>query len=119
MNTARKQLDNQPPALRGAFRERIDISPLYTAVMEQFELRRVSLEFPMEKFSEYAGLPERYYPKAKMPNCVSGRQATWPLITAMSNVLYADGFDLTIVPRPGTRQAEILAEFWRRYPRRS
>lgn len=74
--------------------------------MLEFEQRRQALGFPMEAFSEYAGLPDRYYPKALHADRPSGRQAQWATVQIMADALYPNGFDLIIKPKPGAVMSE-------------
>ena len=74
---------------------------IYLAIMLEVERRRQALGFPMEKFSEYAGLPERYYSKALHPDTASGRQAQWGTLQIIIDALFPAGFDVVIKPRAG------------------
>jgi len=76
-------------------------TPIYRAIMLEIERRRVALGFPMEKFSEYAGVPDRYFPKALHADQPSGRQAQWGTLQVIVDALFPHGFDLEIRPRPG------------------
>jgi hypothetical protein len=82
------------------------VTPIYRAVMLEIESRRQALGFPMEAFSEYAGLPERYFSKALHPDVPSGRQAQWRTVQIMIETLYPHGFDVTITPKPGQVMTE-------------
>lgn len=75
--------------------------PLYRALMLELEARRLALGLPMERFSEWAGLPDRYYPKALLPDTPSGRQASWDLMQTMMDALYPHGFEIVIRAKPG------------------
>jgi len=75
--------------------------PIYRAIMLECEQRRIALNLPMEKFSEFAGLPERYFAKALWADQPSGRQAQWGTLQIIMDTLYPDGFDLIIKPRQG------------------
>jgi hypothetical protein len=77
---------------------------IFRAIMLECERRRVALGFPMEKFSEYAGLPERYYPKALHADLPSGRQAQWGTLQTIIDALFPTGFDVEIRARPGSPQ---------------
>lgn len=74
---------------------------IYRAIMLECERRRLALGFPMEKFSEYAGLPERYFPKALLADSPSGRQAQWATLQVIVDALFPTGFDVEIRARPG------------------
>lgn len=76
-------------------------TPIFRAIMLECERRRVALGFPMEKFSEYAGLPERYYPKALHADLPSGRQAQWGTLQIIVDALFPTGFDVEIRAHPG------------------
>lgn len=76
-------------------------TPLYRSVMLEVERWRIALNLPMEKFCEYAGLPDRYYPKALGADMPSGRQAHWRSVQIMLDAMMPDGFDLQIVPKRG------------------
>lgn len=74
---------------------------IYRAIMLEVERRRMALGLPMEKFSEYAGLPERYYAKALHADQPSGRQAQWGTLQTIVDALFPGGFDVEIRPKPG------------------
>jgi hypothetical protein len=74
---------------------------VYRAIMLEVERRRVALGFPMEKFSEFAGLPERYYSKALHSDGANGRQAQWGTLQIIIDALFPCGFDVEIRARPG------------------
>lgn len=76
-------------------------TPIYRAIMLEVERRRLALGFPMEKFSEYAGVPDRYYPKALHADRPSGRQAQWATLQTIIDALFPTGFDVEIRARPG------------------
>jgi hypothetical protein len=76
-------------------------TPLFRAIMLEFERRRIALGLPMEKFDEFAGLSDRYYAKALHADKPSGRQAQWGTVQVMADALFPHGFDLEIRPRPG------------------
>jgi hypothetical protein len=75
--------------------------PIYRAIMLECERQRLSRGLPMERFSEFAGLPERYYPKALWADQPSGRQAQWGTLQIIIDALFPDGYDLIIKPRIG------------------
>lgn len=74
---------------------------VYRAIMLELERQRLAVGLPMEKFSEYAGVPDRYFAKALHVDQPSGRQAQWGTLQTMIDALFPHGFDLTIKPRPG------------------
>jgi hypothetical protein len=76
-------------------------TPIYRAIMLECERQRIALGYPMEKFSEFAGLPERYYSKALHVDEKSGRQAQWGTLQIIIDALFDNGFDLTITPKAG------------------
>jgi hypothetical protein len=82
------------------------VTPIYRSIMLEIERRRHAVGFPMEKFSEYAGLPERYYAKALHPDTSSGRQAQWGTLQIIIEALFPHGFDVTITPKPGQIMTE-------------
>jgi hypothetical protein len=82
------------------------VTPIYRAIMLEVERRRHAVGFPMEKFSEYAGLPERYYPKALHADTPSGRQAQWGTLQIIIEALFPHGFDVTITPKAGQIMTE-------------
>jgi hypothetical protein len=100
------------------YRRKTGGTDIYKAIMEKAERRRRRLGLSMERFSEFSGLPERYYSKALYCDTPSGRQASWPLLQALLDVLFADGFDVRITPRRGPRQAALMEEFHRRFQRK-
>ena len=55
----------------------------------------------MDKFCEYAGLPERYYAKGLHADMPNGRQSTWPMVQNIIDALFYSGFDVEIRARPG------------------
>jgi hypothetical protein len=75
---------------------------LYRAIILECERRRMALGLPMEKFCEYAGLPDRYYGKAVCVDTPSGRQPQWPTLQIIIDALFPNGFDVEIRPKPGT-----------------
>lgn len=77
------------------------VTAIYRAIMLEVESRRLALGFPMERFSEWAGLPDRYYPKALMADTPSGRQASWETLQTIVDALFPHGFDLIIKAKPG------------------
>lgn len=82
------------------------VTNIYRSIMLEIERRRHAVGFPMEKFSEYAGLPERYYSKALYPDTSSGRQAQWSTIEIIVQALFPHGYDVTITPRAGQIMTE-------------
>lgn len=74
---------------------------IYSAVMLEIERRRQQVGVGMEKFSEFAGVPERYYSKALHADEPSGRQAQWPTVQRIVEALFPHGFDLIIKAKPG------------------
>lgn len=82
------------------------VTAIYRSIMLEIERRRHAVGFPMEKFSEYAGLPERYYPKALHADTPSGRQAQWGTLQIIVEALFPHGFDVTITPKPGQIMTE-------------
>lgn len=81
-------------------------TPIYRAIMLEVERQRHAVGFPMEKFSEYAGLCDRFYPKALHADKPSGRQVQWQTLQVMIDALFPNGFDLIIKPRPGPMMSE-------------
>lgn len=77
------------------------VTNIYRAVMLEIERRRQALGFPMEKFSEYAGLSDRYYPKLLHADEPSGRQANWGMLEIIMDALYPHGYDVIIKAKPG------------------
>jgi hypothetical protein len=75
--------------------------PIYRAIMLEVERRRLALGLPMEKFSEYAGLCDRFYPKALFSDTPSGRQVQWGTLQVIIDALFPHGFDLEIRAKPG------------------
>lgn len=82
------------------------VTAIYRSIMLEVERRRHAVGFPMEKFSDYAGLPERYYPKALHADTPSGRQAQWGTLQVIIDALFPHGFDVTITPKPGQIMTE-------------
>src|SRR5688572_18418407 len=78
-----------------------DATPVYRALMLGCEERRVALKLPMEKFSEFAGLSERYYSKALYADQPSGRQASWQTMQIIFDALWPDGFEIIVKPKSG------------------
>src|SRR5262249_19043787 len=87
------------------------VPPIYLALMLEIERRRAALRFPMERFSELAGLPDRYYPKALYANEPSGRVAQWS-VQRMVDTLWPDcTIDVVIRGKPGNAlSAESLKQ---------
>lgn len=78
-----------------------EATAIYRAVMLEIERRRIALEWPMDKFSEYAGLPDRYFGKALSMDAPSGKQAQWATLQLIMDALFPAGYDLVIRARPG------------------
>jgi hypothetical protein len=74
---------------------------IYRSLMLEIEHRRLALGFPIEKFSEFAGLSDRYYPKALFADEPSGRQAQWSTLEVMVQALFPHGYDLELRAKPG------------------
>src|SRR4030088_1324649 len=74
---------------------------IYRSLMFEIERRRLALGFPMEKFSEFAGLSDRYYSKALFADEPSGRQAQWSTLEVMVQALFPHGYDLELRAKPG------------------
>jgi hypothetical protein len=80
--------------------------PIYRALMLEVERRRQALGFPMEKFSEWAGLCDRFYPKALHADKPSGRQVQWGTFQIIIDALFPNGVDVILKPRPGAVMSE-------------
>lgn len=78
-----------------------NVTGIYRAIMIECERRRQALGLPMDKFSEWAGLPDRFYSKGLHADAPSGRQAQWPTLQIIVSALFPHGFDLIIKPKPG------------------
>lgn len=76
-------------------------SPVYRSIMLEIERRRIALGWPMEKFSEFAGVPDRYYAKALFSDAPGGRQAQWRTLQLIIDALFPAGFDIEIKARAG------------------
>jgi hypothetical protein len=74
--------------------------------MLEVERRRQALGLPMEKFSEFAGLCDRFYPKALHADKPSGRQVQWATMQVIIDALFPNGFDLEIRAKPGPIMSE-------------
>lgn len=77
------------------------VTPIYRRIMLEVEARRLALGLPMEKFSDWAGIAERSYPKYLHADTPSGRQASWEVLQVILNALYPGGFEIVIKPKPG------------------
>lgn len=77
------------------------VTSIYRALMLEVEARRVALGIPQEKFSEWAGLPDRYFPKALHADTPSGRQASWESLQRIIDALFPHGFDVIVRAKPG------------------
>jgi len=71
---------------------------IYRSLMFEIERRRLALGFPIEKFSEFAGLSDRYYSKALFADEPSGRQAQWSTLEVMVQALFPHGYELRAKP---------------------
>lgn len=85
-----------------------EVAPICRALMLEIERWRLALNLPMEKFCEYAGLPDRYYPKALHADSSSGRQPQWGTVQVMLDAIFPGGFDLELKPRAGVLTADNL-----------
>jgi hypothetical protein len=112
------QRQSLPDDLPCPYRRKSGGTDIYKQIMAKAERRRRKLGLSMERLSEFAGLPDRYFAKALYCDSASGRQASWALLQAMVDVLFADGFDVRITPRQGPRQAALMDEFHRRFQRK-
>jgi hypothetical protein len=74
---------------------------VYMTIIHQIEEMRIASGMTMAAFSEYAGLPERYYAKALHPDTPSGRQASWESVQTMLETLAPHGFEVVIRRKPG------------------
>src|SRR4051812_49156524 len=72
------------------------------SLMLEIERWRIAVGWPMDKFSEYCGLPDRYYPKALLADTPSGRQPRWQSVQLMVDGIFPAGFDIELRPKPGT-----------------
>lgn len=90
-------------------------TPVYRAIILGCEERRVALGMSMEKLSEFAGLPDRYYAKAVHVDEPSGRQASWQTLQIICDVLWPDGFGVAIKPHAGLRLDAQSLQFKVRY----
>jgi general stress protein YciG len=92
-----------------------DATPVYRAIILECERRRVALGMSMEKFSEFAGLPDRYYAKALRVDEPSGRQASWSTLQIIVDCLFPDGFDVQLKPKIGGQLDALSLMFKTRY----
>jgi hypothetical protein len=92
-----------------------DATPVYRAIILECERRRVALGMSMEKFSEFAGLPDRYYAKALRVDEPSGRQASWSTLQIIVDCLFPDGFDVQLKPKVGAQLDALSLMFKTRY----
>ena len=82
-----------------AFRTRskaLPVTAIYRAIVIEVERRRLSVGISMEKMSELMGSAERSYSKMIYADTPSGRIAQWQTLQNAIDVLFADGFRLTI-----------------------
>src|SRR5262245_56793716 len=94
----------------GERRERGPIS-LYRAVMLEFERRRAQLGISMERLSEIAGIADRAYSKLLYPDAANGRIGSWQSLQIVADVLWADGFDISIRARSGYRLSKLSQKY--------
>jgi hypothetical protein len=92
-----------------------DATPIYRSVMLECERRRQQLGVSMDRFSEFAGLPDRAYAKMVWPDGVAGRQATWESVQRVIDALFPDGFDLMVKPRKGPELDKLSMKFKARF----
>lgn len=76
------------------------------------------LGWAQEPFSELAGLSDRYFPKALHAHEVCGREPTWPVLQAMFDALFPDGYQLVVLPVPGPKRKEVIARYNALFPRK-
>jgi hypothetical protein len=74
------------------------VSPIYLAIVQEFERRRRALGLPMWKVDEAAGGSSRYFAKMLYPETLSGRQSSWAIVQLYADALFPDGFKVTISP---------------------
>lgn len=58
--------------------DRRDITPIYRAIVAEGVRHLLAMNIPLDKASEFCGLPDRYLNKALNPDSFSGRQMSWP-----------------------------------------
>lgn len=90
---------------------------IYFAIMGEVERRRLALGIPMEKLSEFCGISDRAYSKYQAPDTSSGRQATWSVLQAIVDCLFADGLDLRIRARKGPKLDALSARYALKFDR--
>jgi hypothetical protein len=90
-------------------------TPIFRAIMLECERRRIALGMSMEKFSEFAGLPDRYYAKALRADEPSGRQASWATMQVIFDALFPDGYDLCVNARSGPMLDALSMQYKVRY----
>jgi hypothetical protein len=92
-----------------------DAVAVYRALLLECERRRQQLGVSMERFSEFAGIPDRSYGKCLYPDSSAGRQATWETVQRIVDGLFPDGFDLIMKPRKGPGLDKYSVKFAARF----
>jgi hypothetical protein len=98
-------------------KDRPGVEDIYRALMVEIERLRLSRGIPLATFSEFAGLPDRYQAKALWADRPSGRQASWPMLQAMIDVLAPDGFLVRVTPKRGLRMSALRQQYALRFDR--
>jgi len=77
------------------------VAPLYRAVVLELERRRLAIGISMDRLSEIAGIADRAWAKLLYPDTAAGRTGNWETLQLVSDVLFADGFDVVVKARTG------------------
>lgn len=82
-----------------AFRNKgnaVAVTAVYRAIVCEVEKRRLSVGISMERMSELMGAADRSYSKMVHADTPSGRIARWETLQSAIDVLFCDGFRLSI-----------------------
>lgn len=90
-------------------------TPVYQSLMLEAERRRQQLGVSMERFSEFAGLPDRAYSKMLWVTSKDRKQASWESVQRVVDALFPDGFDIVLKARKGPQLDILSAKFKARF----
>jgi hypothetical protein len=79
---------------------------LYVSLMEQLDLRRRKLRWPMWKLDDLSGVNDGYFAKALHADAPSGRQAGWQMLDYLITALYPRGCRVKVIPCRKRRMLE-------------
>jgi hypothetical protein len=83
--------------------------PIYHALMSAVEQERRKQGLSMDLMSEIAGTAERSYAKSLHPDSLSGRLSKWETLQLYCDVLFPNGFEISVHSREEKRSSRALS----------